>query len=131
MVFEARSSTEVSAGPTGRVVRIGGRARAQADVEVTPPSLLADGQRIAPQERAPLRLGQAWAPFALSYEVPAGVPREGWLLEVAPPPGPELAAASRALEAIEAIHARIDTLEAMVARLRGSDAPGASLLLPG
>jgi hypothetical protein len=127
MLFEARSSTEVATGPTGRLVRVGGRARAQTDVEVTPPSLLADGLRIAPQELAPLRLGWAWTPFALTYEVPAEAPREGWLLEVAAPPDPALAAASRALEAVEAVHARIDALEATVARLRGAGARQADL----
>jgi hypothetical protein len=107
---------------------VGGRARAEADVEVTPPALLAGGLRIAAHELLPLRLGPAWTPFALTYEVPADVPREGWQLEVAPPPDPSLAAAFHALEAIEAVHARIDALEAKVARVQGSDALGASVL---
>jgi hypothetical protein len=128
MWFEARSSTEIATGRTGRLVRVGGRARARSDVEVTPPALLADGLRIAATELLPLRLGPAWTPFALTYEVPANVPREGWLLEVAPPPDPSLAAALRALEAIEAVHARIDSLEAKLARVQRSDAPSPSLL---
>jgi hypothetical protein len=128
MWFEARSSTEITTGPTGRLVRVGGRARAQADVEVTPPVLVAGTLRIAAHELLPLRLGPAWTPFALTYEVPADAPREGWLLEVPPPPDPSLATAFRALEAIEAVHARIDSLEAKLARVRRSDTPSPSLL---
>ncbi|MDX6655712.1 MAG: hypothetical protein QOH62_505 [Solirubrobacteraceae bacterium] len=128
MWFEARSSTEIETGPSGRVVRVGGRARAEANVEVAPPLLLAGGHRIAAHELLPLRLGPAWTPFALTYAVPVDVPREGWLLEVPPPPDPSLAAAFHALEAIEAVHARIDSLEAKLARVQRSDAPSASLL---
>jgi hypothetical protein len=126
MVFEVRSSTEVATGPTGRVVRIGGRCRADATGEVSPPSLLAGGVRLAPHERAAVHVGPAWSPFALTYSVPPDAPAEGWLLEVAPPSNPELAAACRALEAIEAIHARLDLIEARVAESivpRASDSP--------
>jgi hypothetical protein len=126
MVFEALSSTEVASGPTGRVVRIGGRCRADAAGEVSPPSLLVGGVRLAPHEGAALHLGPAWSPFALTYSVPPDIPADGWLLEVAPPSNPELVAACRALEAIEAIHARLDLIEAKVAEaivLRASGSP--------
>jgi hypothetical protein len=126
MVFEALSSTEVATSPAGRLVRIGGRCRADATGEVSPPSLLAGGVRLAPHERAAVHVGPAWSPFALTYSVPPDAPAEGWLLEVAPPSNPELAAACRALEAIEAIHARLDLIEARVARAivpRASEIP--------
>jgi hypothetical protein len=126
MVFEALSSTEVATSPAGRLVRIGGRCRADATGEVSPPSLLAGGVRLAPHERAAVHVGPAWSPFALTYSVPPDAPAEGWLLEVAPPSNPELAAACRALEAIEAIHARLDLIEARVAESivsRASEAP--------
>jgi hypothetical protein len=45
------------------------------------------------------------------------VPRDGWLLEVAPPSDAALDAATRALEAVEGIHARLDQLEARLASL--------------
>jgi hypothetical protein len=135
MVFEVRSSTEVATGPAGRVVRIGGRCRADAVAEVSPPSLLAGGVRLAPHEGTALRVAPAWSPFALTYSVPPDVPAYGWLLEVAPPSNPELVAAGRALEAIEAIHARLDLIEARVTQLivpRGTDSPAYhSPLTPG
>jgi hypothetical protein len=115
MVFEVRSSTEVATGPTGRVVRIGGRCRADAAGEISPPSLLVGGARLTAHEGAALHVGPAWSPFALTYSVPPDVPADGWLLEVAPASNPELFAACRALEAIEAIHASLDLIEARVA----------------
>jgi hypothetical protein len=112
MVFEVLSSTELASGPSGRVVRIGGRCMAGALGDVPPPSLLAGGLRIAPREHEQLRVGPTWAPFALTYAVPAGTEPSGWQLEVAPPSSASVEAAARALEAVEAIHARIDQLEA-------------------
>ena len=112
MVFEVLSSTELASGPGGSVVRIGGRCMAGALGDVAPPSLLAGGLRIAPREHASLRIGPTWTPFALTYAIPAGTPPAGWLLEVAQPPTASLESAMRALEAVEAIHARIDQLEA-------------------
>jgi hypothetical protein len=120
MVFEVLSSTELASGPSGRVVRIGGRCMAGALGDIPPPSLLAGGLRIAPREHDPLHIGPTWSPFALTYAIPAGTDPAGWKLEVAPP-APALAeAAARALEAVEAIHARIDQLEA---RLDVREAP--------
>jgi hypothetical protein len=115
MVFEVLSSTELASGPSGTVVRIGGRCRAGAVSDVPPPSLLAGGLRIAPREREALHVGPVWSPFALTYAVPAGTAPDGWELEVAPPSTASLEAATRALEAVEAIHARIDQLEARLA----------------
>jgi hypothetical protein len=114
MVFEVLSSTELASGPSGRVVRIGGRCTAGAIGDVPPPSLLAGGMRITPREHEPLHVGPAWSPFALTYAIPAGTEPSGWLLEVAPPSSVLTEAATRALEAVEAIHARIDQLEARV-----------------
>ena len=82
--------------------------------DVPPPSLLAGGMRITPREHEPLHVGPAWSPFALTYAIPAGTEPSGWLLEVAPPSSALTEAATRALEAVEAIHARIDQLEARV-----------------
>jgi hypothetical protein len=112
MVFEVLSSTERATGPSGRVVRIGGRCMAGALGEVPPPSLLAGGLRIAPREHESLRVGPTWSPFALTYAIPPGTEPSGWQLEVAQPSTASVEAAARALEAIEAIHARIDQLEA-------------------
>lgn len=112
MVFEVLSSTELASGPGGSVVRIGGRCMAGALGDVPPPSLLAGGLRIAAREHEPLRVGPTWTPFALTYAIPADTPSTGWLLEVAPPSTTSVEAATRALEAVEAIHARIDQLEA-------------------
>jgi len=120
MVFEVLSSTELASGPSGRVVRIGGRCMAGALGDVPPPSLLAGGLRIAPREHESLRVGPTWSPFALTYAIPAGTAATGWQLEVAPPSSVSIEAAARALEAVEAIHARIDQLES---RLDGRDAP--------
>jgi hypothetical protein len=114
MVFEVLSSTELASGPSGRVVRIGGRCMAGAIGDVPPPSLLAGGMRIPPREHEPLHVGPTWSPFALTYAIPAGTEPSGWLLEVAPPSSVLTEAATRALEAVEAIHARIDQLEARV-----------------
>jgi hypothetical protein len=121
MVFEVLSSTELASGPSGRVVRIGGRCMAGALGDVPPPSLLAGGLRIAPREHESLRVGPTWSPFALTYAIPAGTATTGWQLEVAPPSSASVEAAARALEAVEAIHARIDQLEA---RLNSRDAAG-------
>jgi len=112
MVFEVLSSAELASGPSGRVVRIGGRCMAGALGDVQPPSLLAGGLRIAPREHEQLHIGPTWSPFALTYAIPAGVEPVGWQLEVAPPSSASVEAAARALEAVEAIHARIDQLEA-------------------
>jgi hypothetical protein len=112
MVFEVLSSTELASGPSGRVVRIGGRCMAGELGDVPPPALLAGGRRIAPREHEPLHVGLTWSPFALTYAIPAGIEPTGWQLEVAPPSTASLEAAARALEAVEAIHARIDQLEA-------------------
>jgi hypothetical protein len=128
MVFEVLSSTELATGPTGSVVRIGGRCMAGEVGDVAPPSLLVGGLRIAPRERGSVRVTPVWSPFALTYAVPAGTPADGWMLEVAPPSNATLETANRALEAVEAIHARIDQLEARVAALRadkGYSAPHA------
>jgi hypothetical protein len=120
MVFEVLSSTELAAGPAGRVVRVGGRCMAGAPGEVPAPALLVGGLRIAPRERGPLRIGPIWAPFALTYAIPPETPPDGWMLEVAPASDAALEAAMRALEAVEAIHARIDQLERQVASPAGS-----------
>ena len=120
MVFEVLSSTELASGPSGSVVRIGGRCMAGAVGDVPPPSLLAGGLRITPREREPLRVSPTWSPFALTFAIPAGSPISGWMLEVAPPTTTSIDAAARALEAVEAIHARIDQLEARLAA-RGDD----------
>ena len=45
------------------------------------------------------------------------------MLEVAPPSDAALDAATRALETLEAIHARIDQLEARLAALRPIERP--------
>jgi hypothetical protein len=47
----------------------------------------------------------------MTYPIPKATPAEGWRLEVAPPSDAALDAATRALETVEAIHARIDRLE--------------------
>jgi hypothetical protein len=112
MVFEVLSSTELATGPSGRVVRIGGRCMAGELGDVPPPFLLTGGLRIAPREHEPVRVGPTWSPFALTYAIPAGTEPTGWQLEVAQPSTASVEAAARALEAIEAIHARIDQLEA-------------------
>jgi hypothetical protein len=112
MVFEVLSSTELASGPSGSVVRIGGRCMASAVASVPPPALLAGGLRIAPRDHELLHVGPTWSPFALTYAIPAGTPPSGWQLEVAPPSAASVEAAVRALEAVEAIHARIDQLEA-------------------
>src|SRR3954447_10218729 len=119
MVFEVLSSTELASGPSGSVVRIGGRCMAGALGDVPAPSLLVGGLRISPRERAPLHVGPTWTPFALTYAIPPGTPPTGWELEVAPPSTASLDAAARALEAVEAIHARIDQLEARLAETSG------------
>jgi hypothetical protein len=124
MVFEVLSSTELASGPSGRVVRVGGRCMAGALGDVPPPSLLAGDLRIAPREHEPLHIGPNWSPFALTYAIPAGTEPSGWLLEVAPPSTASTEAAVRALEALEAIHARIDQLEARLqAANRGATEP--------
>jgi hypothetical protein len=117
MVFEVLSSTELATGPGGSVVRIGGRCMAGTVGAVPPPALLAGGLRIAPREREPIAVAPTWEPFALTYAVPPGVPRDDWRLEVAPPSDAALDAATRALEAVEGIHARLDQLEARLASL--------------
>jgi len=126
MVFEVLSSTLLASGPSGSVVRIGGRCMAGSVGDVPPPSLLVGGLRIAPRERDHLRVTPTWSPFALTYGVPADTPAGGWMLEVAPPSDAALDAATRALESVEAIHARIDQLEARLEGLgaaRTDDAP--------
>ena len=117
MVFEVLSSTELACGPGGGVVRIGGRCMSGELGDVPPPSLLAGGLRISAREHEPLRVGPTWTPFALTYAIPAGTPSTGWLLEVAPPSTITVEVAARALEAVEAIHARIDQLEKRLAAL--------------
>ena len=132
MVFEVLSSTELASGPTGSVVRIGGRCMASAVGDVSPPSLLVGGQRIPPRERAPIHLTPIWAPFALTYVIPPDTPPGGWMLEVSPQSSAALDAATRALEAVEGIHARIDQLEERVAALRASrqEAPPLETAIP-
>lgn len=129
MVFEVLSSTELASGPSGSLVRVGGRCMAGSIADVAPPSLLAGGLRIAPREQEPLQIGPAWSPFALTYVVPAGAQMTGWLLEVAPPSTASIETATRALEAVEAIHARIDEIEARLAR-RDEAAPLHPLFTP-
>ncbi|HET8537183.1 MAG TPA: hypothetical protein VFL73_08390, partial [Solirubrobacteraceae bacterium] len=104
--------TELATGPSGRVVRIGGRCMAGELGDVPPPFLLTGGLRIAPREHEPVHVGPTWSPFALTYAIPAGTEPTGWQLEVAQPSTASVEAAARALEAVEAIHARIDQLEA-------------------
>jgi hypothetical protein len=117
MVFEVLSSTELASGPAGSVVRIGGRCMAANVGDVPPPALLVGGLRIAPRERDAIRVTPIWSPFALSYRIPADTPADGWMLEVAPPSDAMLDAATRALETVEGIHARIDQLEARIEQL--------------
>ena len=124
MVFEVLSSTLLASGPAGSVVRVGGRCLAPSFGDVPPPKLLVGGLRIAPREREAIRVTPVWSPFALTYPLPNGTPADGWMLEVAPPSDAALDAASHALEAVEAIHARIDQLEARLAALpRDNEAP--------
>jgi hypothetical protein len=130
MVFEVLSSTELAAGPSGRVVRIGGRCMAGAVGDVPPPSLLVGGLRIVPRERAHVHVGPTWTPFALTFAIPAGTPGGGWMLEVAPPSDATLDAATSALEAVEAIHARIDQLEARLDALRAASSDAESSGIP-
>lgn len=127
MVFEVLSSTELASGPSGSVVRIGGRCMAGAVGEVPPPALLVGGLRIVPRERAPIHVHPAWSPFALTFVIPADTPAGGWMLEVAPPSDSALDAATRALEAVEAIHARINRLEKRLAALRADREADSSL----
>jgi hypothetical protein len=115
MVFEVLSSTVLSSGPAGSVVRIGGRCMAGSVGDVPPPKLLVGGLRISPRERPSIRVTPAWTPFALTYPIPSQTPSSGWRLEVGPPVDAALDAATRALETLEAIHARIDQLEARFA----------------
>ena len=117
MVFEVLSSTLLASGPAGSVVRLGGRCMAGGVGDVPPPKLLVGGLRIAPREAGQIRVTPIWSPFALTYPLPAGTPASGWMLEVAPPSDAALDAATRALETVEAIHARIDQLEARLAAL--------------
>ena len=130
MVFEVLSSTELASGPSGSVVRIGGRCMASAVGDVPPPSLLVGGLRIAPRERAFVGVSPIWSPFALTYPIPPDTPARGWMLEVAPASDAALDAATRALESVEAIHARIDRLEARLAALRAPRDNESSSLLP-
>ncbi|TML07434.1 MAG: hypothetical protein E6G41_04625 [Actinobacteria bacterium] len=123
MVFEVLSSTLLASGPAGSVVRIGGRCMAQTVGDVPPPKLLVGGLRISPRERASIRVTPEWSPFAVTYPLPAQTPAQGWMLEVAPPSDAALDAATRALETLEAIHARIDQLEARLAALRPIERP--------
>ena len=111
MVFEVLSSTMLSSGPAGSVVRIGGRCMAPAIGDVPPPKLLVGGLRISAREREPIRVTPVWSPFAMTYPIPKATPSSGWRLEVAPPSDAALDVATRALETIEEIHARIDRLE--------------------
>ena len=115
MEFEVLSSTVLSSGPAGSVARIGGRCMAPAVGDVAPPKLLVGGLRISAREREPIRVAPVWTPFAMTYPIPKATPAEGWRLEVAPPSEAALDAATRALETVEAIHARIDQLEARLA----------------
>jgi hypothetical protein len=128
MVFEVLSSTLLASGPAGSVVRVGGRCLAPSVSDVPPPKLLVGGLRIAPRERDAIRVTPVWSPFALTYPLPNGTPADGWILEVAPPSDAALDAASHALEAVEAIHARIDQLEARLAALREDHGEDTSLL---
>jgi hypothetical protein len=130
MVFEVLSSTELASGPSGRVVRIGGRCMAGGVGDVPPPSLLVGGLRITPRERALVHVSPVWSPFAMTYLVPPDTPGSGWLLEVAPASDAALDAATQALESVETIHARIDRLEARLAALRQPRDDGSSSLLP-
>jgi hypothetical protein len=122
MVFEVLSSTVLASGPAGSVVRVGGRCMAEIVGDVLPPKLLVGGLRIAPRERPSIRVTPDWTPFALTYLVPSDTPSKGWRLEVGPPSDVTLDAATRALETVEAIHARIDQLEARLAA-RGDEPP--------
>jgi hypothetical protein len=119
MVFEILSSTLIASGPAGSVVRIGGRCMADGVGDVAPPRLLVGGLRVSPRERKPIRVTPVWSPFALTYPIPAQTPAHGWMLEVAPPSDAALDAATSALQAIEAIHARIDQLETRLAVVQG------------
>ena len=123
MVFEVLSSTLLASGPAGSVVRIGGRCMAQTVGDVPPPKLLVGGLRISPLELSSIRVTPEWSPFAVTYPLPAQTPAQGWMLEVAPPSDAALDAATRALETLEAIHARIDQLEARLAALRPIERP--------
>ena len=118
MVFEVLSSTVLASGPAGSVVRIGGRCMAETVGDVLPPKLLVGGLRISPRERPSIRVTPDWTPFALTYLVASDTPSKGWQLEVGPPSDVTLDAATRALETVEAIHARIDQLEARLAAPR-------------
>jgi hypothetical protein len=128
MVFEVLSSTLLASGPAGSVVRIGGRCMAPDVGDVPPPKLLVGGLRVAPREHESIRVTPVWSPFALTYPLPLGTPAEGWMLEVAPPSDAALDAATQALETLEAIHARIDQLEARLAALREDRGEDTSLL---
>ena len=123
MVFEVLSSTVLSSGPAGSVVRIGGRCIADAVGDIPPPKLLVGGLRISARERESIRVTPVWTPFAMTYPIPKATPAEGWRLEVAPPSDAALDAATRALETIEAIHARIDQLESRLEALK-DEPPG-------
>ena len=115
MVFEVLSSTLLASGPAGSVVRIGGRCIADTVADVPPPKLLVGGLRLTARERESIRVTPVWSPFALTYPIPADTPAQGWMLEVSPASDGALDAATRALETVEAIHARIDQLEARLA----------------
>jgi hypothetical protein len=123
MVFEVLSSTLLASGPAGSVVRVGGRCMAPAVGDVAPPKLLVGGLRVSPRELESIRVTPVWSPFALTYPLPIGTPAEGWMLEVAPPSDAAVDAATRALATIEAIHARIDQLEARLAALHPFERP--------
>jgi hypothetical protein len=123
MEFEILSSTMLSTGPAGSVVRIGGRCMAPVVGDVPPPKLLVGGLRVSAREREPIRVTPAWTPFAYTYPIPNGTPPHGWRLEVGPPSDAALDVATRALETIEAIHARIDQLESRLAALN-DEPPG-------
>jgi hypothetical protein len=123
MEFEVLSSTVLSSGPAGSVVRIGGRCKAPVVGDVQPPKLLVGGLRISAREREPIRVTPAWTPFAMTYPIPKATPAEGWRLEVGPPSDAALDAAMRALETVEAIHARIDQLESRLEALN-DEPPG-------
>ena len=128
MVFEVLSCTEIGLSATERTVRLGGRCRAGAPMRISPPSLKAGGLRLPAREDVPLALTPQWSPFELTFAVPPDVPPEGWLLEVAPDTEPELEVARRALHSVDALHTRLDEIEARMARLANGSAHLANLL---
>ena len=116
MVFEVLSSTELASGPSGqrRAHRrpVHGRRRRRR------PAARAARRRPADRPARARRDPRHADLVAVRADLPdpADTPADGWMLEVAPPSDAMLDAATRALETVEAIHARIDQLEARVER---------------